>query len=63
MIKIDLTTEADQTYQTLIDTYDIKGVPTIIFIDAQGTERRDLRLVDYMSAENFLQRMRALMEL
>ena len=63
MIKIDLTTEANQTYQTLIDTYDIKGVPTIIFIDAQGTERRDLRLVDYMSAENFLQRMRALMEL
>jgi len=61
MIKIDLTTEANQKYQALIDAYDIKGVPTIIFIDAQGVEKRELRLVDYMSAENFLKRMRALM--
>ncbi|MBT8361875.1 MAG: thioredoxin family protein [Deltaproteobacteria bacterium] len=61
MIKIDLTSEASQTHQALIDTYDIKGVPTIIFIDAQGVERRELRLVDYMSAENFIQRMRTLM--
>jgi thiol:disulfide interchange protein DsbD len=61
MIKIDLTSEASQAYQALIDAYDIKGVPTIIFIDAQGAERRELRLVDYMSAENFLKRMRALL--
>jgi thiol:disulfide interchange protein DsbD len=61
MIKVDLTTEANKKYQALIDAYDIKGVPTIIFIDAQGVERRELRLVDYMSAENFLKRMKTLM--
>ena len=33
------------------------GVPTIVFLDAQGRERTDLRLVDYLPPEAFLNRM------
>jgi thioredoxin-related protein len=38
----------------------VKGVPTIVFLDSTGVERRDLRLVDYLSPEQFLGRMRTL---
>jgi thiol:disulfide interchange protein DsbD len=37
-----------------------KGVPTIVFFDSTGVERRDLRLVDYLPPEQFLSRMRTL---
>jgi thiol:disulfide interchange protein len=32
-------------------------VPTIIFLDASGKERTDLRLVGYENAEKFLERL------
>jgi len=35
----------------------IKGVPTVVFLDRQGKERRDLRLVDFLPAEQVLVRM------
>jgi thiol:disulfide interchange protein len=35
----------------------VKGVPTVVFIDGGGKERRDLRLVDYLPADQFLQRV------
>ena len=57
MIKVDLTTGVTDDYQKLIDRYEIKGVPTIVFLDAQGEERRDLRLVDYLPPDKFLERM------
>lgn len=60
MVKIDLTTGEDELYASLLQQYQIKGVPTVLFIDAAGEERRDLRLVDYLQAEDFLRRMRKL---
>jgi thiol:disulfide interchange protein DsbD len=38
----------------------VKGVPTIVFLDTDGKERRDLRLVDYIPSDQFLGRMAAL---
>jgi hypothetical protein len=32
-------------------------VPTIVFLNAQGNERTDLRLVDFLPPEQFLNRM------
>jgi thiol:disulfide interchange protein DsbD len=60
MLKIDLTTGANQEYQKLIDTFDVKGVPTIIFINSEGEERVDLRMIDYRSPNDFLNSMGAL---
>ena len=57
MLKIDLTTGADQAYQKLIDAFDVKGVPTVIFINSEGEERVDLRMIDYRSPEDFLSSM------
>lgn len=57
MIKVDLTKQADQNYDHLLKKYNVKGVPTIVFLDKLGQERKDLRLVDYLSPDELLNRM------
>jgi len=37
--------------------YGVKGVPTVVFLDRQGKERGDLRLVDFLPPDQFLIRM------
>ena len=57
MIKVDLTQKGNPLHESLLDLYGVKGVPTVVFLDPQGKERRDLRLVDYLPADKFLIRM------
>jgi thiol:disulfide interchange protein DsbD len=57
-LKLNLTrnehnSEEDRTRER----FGILGVPTIIFLDASGLERRDLRLEGFENAERFLNRM------
>lgn len=59
MIKVDVTRGGDPLHERLLREYDIKGVPTIVFIDGRGRERMDLRLQDYLSPDLFLNRMAA----
>jgi thioredoxin:protein disulfide reductase len=60
MIKVDVTKGGNPLYERLLEQYEIKGVPTIVFLDTGGKERRDLRLVDYLPPDQFLGRMAAL---
>ena len=57
MIKIDLTRKGNPVHGDLLRQYNVKGVPTVVFLDHQGKERRDLRLVDFLPADHFLVRM------
>ncbi len=57
MVKVDLTRKGNPLYEQLLEQYDVKGVPTIAFLDRQGKEHRDLRLVDFEPADQFLIRM------
>lgn len=57
MIKVDVTRSGDPLHERLLIEYAVKGVPTVVFIDGQGKERHDLRLVDYLPPEEFLRRM------
>jgi thioredoxin:protein disulfide reductase len=57
MVKVDLTQSGNAFSDRLIRDYGVKGVPTVVFIDGGGKERRDLRLVDYLPADQFLQRV------
>jgi len=54
MIKVDLTRKGNPIHESLLRQYGVKGVPTVVFLDPQGKERRDLRLVDFVPAEQFL---------
>jgi len=57
MIKVDLTREVRQDHDQLLKEYRVKGVPTVVFLDRQGSEKTPLRLVDFIPAEQFLSRM------
>lgn len=60
MVKIDLTRSGDPTHERLLTEYAVKGVPTVVFLDDQGRERHELRLVDYLPPDEFLKRMEQL---
>lgn len=55
-VKADLTLADDPMTQQLTKEYAILGVPTIVFIDASGQERKDLRLTGFEPPEKFLAR-------
>jgi len=55
-LKGDLTFPEDAITQALTKQYAILGVPTIVFIDAQGNESQAARLTGFEPADKFLQR-------
>jgi len=57
MVKVDLTKKDLQNYDHLLNKYKVKGVPTIVFIDTSGRERKDLRVMDYIKPNDFLRLM------
>ena len=57
MVKVDLTQKGKPIIERLIAQYGVKGVPTVVFLDNQGNECQDLRLVDYLPPEQMLSRM------
>ncbi len=57
MIKVDLTRKGNPVHESLLRQYGVKGVPTVVFLNSSGRERRDLRLVDFLPADQFLIRM------
>jgi thiol:disulfide interchange protein DsbD len=57
MIKVDLTRKGNPVYEDLLRQYNVKGVPTVFFLDRRGKEQRRLRLVDFLPADQFLVRM------
>jgi len=61
MIKVDLTQTGNNTYERLLREHDVKGVPTVLFFNRRGEERPDLRLVDFVPAEPFLNRLAELL--
>ena len=57
MLKADLTHFQSEQTNTLRTGFNIKGVPTIVFINKDGNEVGDLRLIGFEEADQFLERM------
>ncbi len=58
-LKLDLTrSDSGSEAGRAKDKFGIRGVPTIIFLDARGQELEDLRLEGFEKAEDFLARMK-----
>lgn len=57
MIKVDVTKGGNPFHERLLKQYEVKGVPTVVFLDRDGKEREDLRLVDFLPPDLFLGRM------
>ncbi len=56
-IKADLTHYESEQTNELRERFKIKGVPTIIFLTAEGVELKDMRLSGFEEADQFLKRM------
>jgi thioredoxin:protein disulfide reductase len=54
MVKVDVTQGGDPFHEQLLQQYGVKGVPTVVFLDSDGRERLDLRLLDYLPPPQFL---------
>jgi thiol:disulfide interchange protein DsbD len=57
-VKADLTAPNDETTKRLTKQYAILGVPTMIFLDANGNEVPGLRTTGFEPPEKFLARLR-----
>jgi thiol:disulfide interchange protein DsbD len=62
MITVDVTLGGNPVHEQLLKQYNVRGVPTVVFLDGQGQERHDLRLVDFLPPDQFLSRMSVLTE-
>jgi thiol:disulfide interchange protein DsbD len=57
-VKADLTSAENATTKALTRQYRIVGVPTLVFIDSNGTESQAARLTGFEPPDAFLQRAR-----
>lgn len=57
VVKADLTSFGSPESVALRERFSIKGVPTVIFLDRNGIERRDLRFVGFIDAEALLKKL------
>ena len=63
MIKVDVTRGGNPLHERLLQEYNVRGVPTVVFLDATGKERNDLRLVDFLPPDQFLVRMQQIFQI
>ena len=59
-IKIDCTNANDPKIKQLWDKYGVVGLPTIVFINKDGTIARDKTITGFVNAKEFLQILRGL---
>ncbi|NIM21976.1 MAG: thioredoxin fold domain-containing protein [Candidatus Latescibacteria bacterium] len=59
-LKADLTQAGSEANVRLRKIFRIRGVPTVIFVDQDGNEREDLRVVGFVDAKEFLSRLHSL---
>lgn len=57
LFKADMTRASSPETLALAQKHSILGVPTLIFLDAAGHERADIRLVGFEDADAFLKRL------
>jgi len=60
MLKVDLTNKPEPPLMELLKKHQIRGVPTVLFFDADGRERPDLRQLGFVPPAKFLEKMAAL---
>jgi thiol:disulfide interchange protein DsbD len=60
-VRVDLT-NVKPFHDELLRSYDIRGIPAAILINSNGIEERDLRIEGYVDKDEFLKRIRRLLE-
>ena len=63
MLKADLTSTEDPKAEVLREKYQVKGVPTLVFLRPNGQEISDLRGIGFESKDVFLEKMNKTLQL
>lgn len=61
-MKVDLTRYDSERAEKLRKQYNIAGVPTVIFLDSEGNEIREARVVGFLGPEAFLKKVETAMQ-
>jgi len=56
-LQVDMTTGKDPIAKEAYRRFEVRGLPTVIFIGRDGKERKELRLEGFEPPENFLRRL------
>lgn len=59
LLRADLTKYGSPPVQKILQQFQIKGLPTVVFIDAAGNELKEQRVIGFVSGEEFARRMAA----
>ena len=62
LLKVDLTRKGDPLHQVLLNRYEVRGVPTIVFLGPDGKEVESLRVVSFETPEAFIEIMKHLQQ-
>jgi len=62
MLKVDLTRKGDPLHKVLLNRYEVRGVPTVVFLGADGNEVESLRVLSFEKPEVFLEKMKHLQQ-
>jgi thiol:disulfide interchange protein DsbD len=57
ILKADLTQFTSGPVEDLKKTYGIQGVPTLVFLDPSGQERKDLRGIGFITPQEMLEKL------
>jgi len=60
-LRLDVTDEVSAEGQRLIQRYRVYGAPTILVFDRTGKERTDLRILGFMTPDEFLEVLRQIL--
>lgn len=60
--KVDMTNYESEDSQNLRERFEVAGVPTIVFIGPDGEEIEDARVVGFLRADRFMERVNMLLE-
>lgn len=62
MLKADLTTSRDPLTKKLRREYNVRGVPTYVFLTPDGNELEEMRLVGFIDKDKFIRKMKVVLE-
>jgi thiol:disulfide interchange protein DsbD len=60
-MRLDLT-RSQPFHDEVMRKYQIRGIPTAVFINRQGIEEESLRAIGFVGKDEFLKKLRVLLE-
>jgi thiol:disulfide interchange protein len=57
VLRADATTGGSDDVKAAVERLQVSGFPTVVFVDCQGNEHKDLRVLGYVRPDEFRKRL------